>query len=101
MTDVLICDTDPGSLQVLEAILKAEGCQVESFSHLSEAVVPCLRRKYKVAVLSLSYRDCLETEERLEPLRVMRKLDPDMPLVVVSDEGLCERKSCSSSNLSL
>ena len=86
MADVLICDTDPGSLQVLEAVLKAEGCQVESFSHLSEAVVPCLRRKYKVAVLSLGHRDWLETEDRLEPLRIIRKLDPDIPLVVVSDQ---------------
>ncbi len=91
MVDVLISDEDPGSLRFLEALLKAGGFKVESFSQLSKAVVPCSRRKYKMALVSMSHKGGSgEVEAKLEPLRMMHELDPDMPLVVVCDQESLE-----------
>ncbi len=91
MVDVLISDEDPGSLRFIEALLKAGGFEVESFSQLSEAVAPCLRRKYKMALISISHKGgSEEVEAMLEPLRMMHELDPDMPLVVVCDQESLE-----------
>jgi DNA-binding NtrC family response regulator len=90
MVDVLLCDKDPGSLRFLEAILKTENFEVESFAHLSQVVASCSRRKYKMTIISLSHKGRWGTEERLEPLRVIRELDPGMPIVVVCDQESLE-----------
>ena len=91
MVDVLISGEDPGSLRFLEALLKAGGFEVESFPQLSKAVVPCLRRKYKMALISISHKGgSEEAEAMLEPLRMMHELDPGLPLVVVCDQESLE-----------
>ena len=91
MVDVLINDQDPGSLRSMEALLKAEGFEVESFSKLSKAVAPCLRRKYKMALISISHKGgSEEAEAKLESLRMMRELDSEMPLVVICDQESLE-----------
>ncbi len=91
MVDVLISDEEPGSLRSMEALLKADGFEVESFSQLSKAVVPCLRRKFKTALISISHKGgSEEAEAKLESLRMMRELDSEMPLVVICDQESLE-----------
>lgn len=84
MADVLVCAGDSGPRRLLEAALTGEGLTVEAFSCVSEAAAPCLRRKYKVAVICL---ERIETETWIEPLRILRQIDPFMPLVVLCKLG--------------
>ncbi|HUV13700.1 MAG TPA: hypothetical protein VMY18_08645 [Acidobacteriota bacterium] len=86
--DTLICGEDPVSLRFLEAMLEAEGFKVEAYSHVSRAVLPCLRRRYRMAIISLEHFEWAESEEKLEILRIIRGIDPLMPLVVI-----CEQES--------
>ncbi len=91
MVDVLISDEDPVSLRSMEALLKADGFEVESFSQLSKAVAPCLMRKFKTALISIRHKGgSEEAEAMLEPLRMMRELDSEMPLVVICDQESLE-----------
>ena len=88
VADVLICGEDPVSLRFLEAMLEAEGFKVETHSHVSRAVLPCLRRRYRMAIISLEHFEWAQSEEKLESLRIIRGIDPLMPLVVI-----CEQES--------
>jgi DNA-binding NtrC family response regulator len=86
VVDTFICCEDPVSLQFLEAMLRSSGFTVEAFSHVSEAIHPCLRRRYKVAILWLGYFEGPSVEEKLETLRVIRQIDPLIPRVVICDQ---------------
>ena len=94
MLDALIYSEDAVSGSFLAGLLTAEGLEVETISHFSEAIAPCLQRRYRMAILSLDPAGWPPREQRLEVVRVLRQIDPDLPLIVVCDEeGLeMERK---------
>lgn len=85
MSEVLICGDDPLSLQSLEALLREGGFRPSACTHLSAAVQPCLRGDCRLAIVALGYPDAAHMENRYEPIRLIREICPELPVVVVSD----------------
>ncbi len=97
MPEVVICGSDPVALRSLEALVRAEGFKCSTFSHLSETLQRCQRGQCKLAIVSLDYPARVESGGRLEPVRVIRQICPDLPVVVVSDpEELEEERQLRS-----
>lgn len=85
MVDALLCSEQPAALRFMEAALREQGFGVAAFSHISDAVGPCLKRQYRMAVVALGDLCWKSVEEKLEPLRVLHEIDPGLPVVVVGD----------------
>ena len=85
MADVLICGKDPTEIGVLEQLLYVAGVESESLSKMSHIVNSCLRGNHSLVLISLRYGGWEGAEERLEVVRVLHEICPDLPIVVVSD----------------
>ena len=86
MLDAFIYAEDAAAGSLLAGLLIAEGFEVETISHFSEAIAPCLQRSYRTAILSLDHARWPPRKQRLEVVRVLRQIDPDLPLIVICDE---------------
>ncbi|HSR67897.1 MAG TPA: hypothetical protein VLU25_08135 [Acidobacteriota bacterium] len=81
---VLICGEDLSSIQSLQALVESEGFSVDASMHPSQVVGPCLRGRYKLAIVALGEEDESSEDERLELIRLIHEINPRLPVVVVS-----------------
>ena len=84
----LIADDQPDVIEALRLLLKREGYQIEA-AHSPGAVLERLAaRDYDLLLMDLNYaRDTTSGEEGLDLLARIRKLDSELPVVVMTAWG--------------
>lgn len=82
---VLIADDQPDILHALRVLLRGEGCRIQCVSTPEEVLDAIAHKTFDVALLDLNYaRDTTSGKEGLDLLRAIRKLDTEIPIVVMT-----------------
>jgi DNA-binding NtrC family response regulator len=82
---VLIADDQPDILHALRVLLRGEGCKVKAVNTPDEALDALAHHPFDVALIDLNYaRDTTSGSEGLDLIGSIRKLDPDLPVVVMT-----------------
>jgi DNA-binding NtrC family response regulator len=82
---VLVADDQPDILQALRVLLRGEGCKVKTVNTPDEALDALAHNPFDVALIDLNYaRDTTSGKEGLDLIHSIRKLDPDLPIVVMT-----------------
>lgn len=82
---VLIADDQADILHALRVLLRGEGCKVKTVGTPDEVLDAVAHKAFDVALLDLNYaRDTTSGREGLDLLKSIRKMDADLPLVVMT-----------------
>ncbi len=82
---VLIADDQGDVLESLRLLLKTEGFRTESASSPAAALAAAERGEFDAALIDLNYaRDTTSGQEGLDLLERLRRLDPSLPVVVMT-----------------
>ncbi|MEX0325937.1 MAG: sigma-54-dependent transcriptional regulator [Puniceicoccaceae bacterium] len=82
---VLIADDQQEILQALRVLLRGEGCKVKTVNTPDEALDALAHHPFDVALIDLNYaRDTTSGQEGLDLIHGIRKLDPCLPIVVMT-----------------
>ena len=82
---VLIADDQQDILQALRVLLRGEGCKVRTVNTPDEALDALAHNPFDVALIDLNYaRDTTSGQEGLDLIHSIRKLDPCLPIVVMT-----------------
>ena len=82
---VLVADDQPDILHALRVLLRGEGCQVKTVNTPEEALEALSQSAFEVALIDLNYaRDTTSGKEGMDLLEGILKLDPDLPVVVMT-----------------
>mgnify|MGYP006277255375 FL=1 len=82
---VLIADDQADILHALRVLLRGEGCKVKTAGTPDEVLDAVAHKAFDVALLDLNYaRDTTSGREGLDLLKSIRKIDADLPLVVMT-----------------
>lgn len=85
---LLIADDQPDVLQALRLLLKAEGYDCTAADSPAAALEHAGRGRFDLALVDLNYgRDTTSGEEGLDLLAGLRRLDPGLPVVVMTAWG--------------
>lgn len=85
---ILVCDDQPDVLAALRLLLKAERFGCVACSSPPEALQHARAERFDAALIDLNYsRDTTSGQEGLELLEALRKLAPDLPVVVMTAWG--------------
>lgn len=75
----------PETEQALRVLLRGEGCKVRTVAKPSEALAAIAGYAFDLAIIDLNYaRDTTSGEEGKGLIKAIRKLDPDLPIVVMT-----------------
>jgi len=85
-TNVLVVDGDPDIREALSDMLRHEGYRVKAVGNGAEALQRIRRERYEVALLDI----CLPDLDGLSVFRVMKKLDPRLPIIVLTGYATVE-----------
>ena len=82
---ILITDDQPDVLAALRLLLKSEGFACATFGSPAEGLEAVRRERFDAALIDLNYtRDTTSGQEGLELLANLRKLEPELPVVVTA-----------------
>jgi DNA-binding NtrC family response regulator len=82
---VLVADDQRDILQAMRVLLRGEGCKVKTVNTPDEALDALAHNPFDVALIDLNYaRDTTSGEEGLDLIGEIQKLDPDLPIVVMT-----------------
>jgi len=82
---VLVADDQRDILHALRVLLRGEGCKVKTVNTPAEALDALAHNPFDVALIDLNYaRDTTSGEEGLDLIGEIQKLDPDLPIVVMT-----------------
>jgi DNA-binding NtrC family response regulator len=82
---VLVADDQPDILHAMRVLLRGEGCAVQTVNTPQEALESLTQSPFDVALIDLNYaRDTTSGQEGLDLLHGIQKLDPDLPVVVMT-----------------
>lgn len=82
---VLVADDQPDILHALRVLLRGEGCTVKTVDSPEEALQALSQSSFDVALIDLNYaRDTTSGKEGMDLLEGIQKLDPDLPVVVMT-----------------
>ncbi len=82
---VLVADDQPDILHAMRVLLRGEGCKVETVNTPKKALEALTQSPFDVALIDLNYaRDTTSGQEGLDLLQGIQKLDPDLPVVVMT-----------------
>jgi DNA-binding NtrC family response regulator len=82
---VLVADDQPDILHALRVLLKGEGCRVKTVNTPEDALEALSQSPFDVALIDLNYaRDTTSGKEGMDLLEGIQKLDPDLPVVVMT-----------------
>jgi DNA-binding NtrC family response regulator len=82
---VLVADDQKDILQALRILLRGEGCKVKTVNTPDEALDSLAHHPFDVALIDLNYaRDTTSGQEGLDLIHSIRKLDPCLPIVVMT-----------------
>ena len=85
---ILICDDQPDVLAALRLLLKAERFACVTSAAPGEALALAGTERFDAALIDLNYsRDTTSGQEGLELLQGLRKLAPELPVVVMTAWG--------------
>jgi DNA-binding NtrC family response regulator len=85
---VLLVDDQADILEALRLLLKAQGFEVESAQSPAAALSILDRRDFDAMLLDMNYtRDTTSGREGLDLLSELRRLEPDMPVIVMTAWG--------------
>jgi DNA-binding NtrC family response regulator len=86
--NILIADDQRDVREALRLLLKSEGWNCATVEGPAEAITAVRARHYDVALIDLNYtRDTTSGAEGLDLLRELKKLDEDLPVVVMTAWG--------------
>ncbi len=80
---ILLVDDEEGFASVLEKRLARRGFSVEYAPSGSEAILKLRARLFDLVVLDLKMQDM----DGLEVLRIFRKMDPNLPVIILTGHG--------------
>jgi phosphoserine phosphatase RsbU/P len=84
----LIADDQPDVIEALRLLLKQEGYQIETASSPAGVLDNLSRSQFDVLLMDLNYdRDTTSGREGLDLLRSVRRLDNELPVVVMTAWG--------------
>jgi len=82
---VLLADDQTDILHALRVLLRAEGCKVKTVTEPDAALDAIAHHPFDVALVDLNYaRDTTSGQEGLDLIPQILKLDPDLPIVVMT-----------------
>jgi len=82
---VLVADDQSDILHALRVLLRGEGCTVKTVDSPEEALQALSQSSFDVALIDLNYaRDTTSGKEGMDLLEGIHKLDPDLPVVVMT-----------------
>ena len=82
---VLVADDQADILHALRVLLRGEGCRVKTVSAPEDALDALAHNPFDVALIDLNYaRDTTSGQEGLDLIKQIQKLDPDLPIVVMT-----------------
>ena len=82
---ILVADDQTDILQALRILLRGEGAKVKTASTPEEALEALEHSSFDAALIDLNYaRDTTSGQEGLDLLRRIQKIDPDLPIVVMT-----------------
>jgi DNA-binding NtrC family response regulator len=85
---ILIADDQRDVLEALRLLLKSEGHACQIVGDPATAVAAAKSSQFSVALIDLNYsRDTTSGTEGLELLRELKRVDPDLPVVVMTAWG--------------
>jgi DNA-binding NtrC family response regulator len=85
---ILIADDQPDVLQALKLLLKGEGFQIQTAGAPPGVIAAVQVHDFEVALLDLNYsRDTTSGQEGLELISQVQKIDPSLPIVVMTAWG--------------
>lgn len=85
---ILVCDDQPDVLAALRLLLKSERFGCTPCESPAQAMALVRAGRFDVALIDLNYsRDTTSGREGLELLAALRRLDPDLPVVVMTAWG--------------
>lgn len=88
---ILVADDQPGVIEALRLLLKAEGYQVESVNAPASILHSLEAREYDLLLMDLNYtRDTTSGQEGLDLLTRIGQLDAVVPVVVMTAWGSVE-----------
>ena len=88
---VLIADDQPGVVDSLRLLLKAEGYQIEAVNSPAGVLASVEVREYDVVLIDLNYaRDTTSGQEGLDLLYRIQAIDGSLPVVVMTAWGSVE-----------
>ena len=88
---ILVADDQPDVLEALRLLLKAAGYELDTVSSPAAALAALERRDYDAMLLDMNYaRDTTSGREGLELLETLERLEPDLPVVVMTAWGSVE-----------
>jgi DNA-binding NtrC family response regulator len=82
---ILVADDQADILHALRVLLRGEGCKVKTVTTPDEALDALAHNPFDVVMIDLNYaRDTTSGKEGLDLLKSIQKLDPDLPIVVMT-----------------
>src|SRR5436305_14911587 len=88
---ILVADDQPDVLEALRLLLKGNHYDVETVSSPAAALAALERRDYDAMLLDMNYaRDTTSGHEGLQLLETLERLEPDLPIVVMTAWGSVE-----------
>jgi len=82
---VLVADDQGDILHALRVLLRGEGCRVKTVDTPAEALESLGQSPFDLALVDLNYaRDTTSGKEGLDLIEAIRKLDPELPIVVMT-----------------
>lgn len=85
---ILIADDQPDVLDALRLLLKSEGHASAGYSTPAAALEAVRAQRFDAALIDLNYaRDTTSGQEGLELLAQLKRVDPDLPVVVMTAWG--------------
>ena len=88
VASVLVVDDQPDILEALRLLLKGQGFEVETALSPTSALGILDRRDFDAMLLDMNYsRDTTSGREGLDLLGVLRNLEPDLPVIVMTAWG--------------
>lgn len=85
-TNILVVDADPDIREALSDMLSHEGYRVKAVGNGAEALQQVRQVRYGVALLDIRLPDL----DGLSILRVMKELDPSLPIIVLTGYATVE-----------
>jgi len=84
----LIADDQPDVVEALRLLLKQEGYQIETANSPATVLDNLSAKEFDLLLMDLNYaRDTTSGQEGLDLLRSVRKLDHELPVVVMTAWG--------------
>jgi DNA-binding NtrC family response regulator len=91
-TRILIADDQPDVLEALKLLLKGEGFQTASATSPAGVLAAVEQVEFDAALIDLNYqRDTTSAAEGLDLLTRLQRLDPTLPVVVMTAWGTVEK----------